>query len=104
MLVTRRRAGESILIGDDIEVQVIEIGPNKVKLGITAPKEVPLYRKEVKLIREQNLKAAGAFSPAVVSAITAKFGPGSPAQFGRPLPARVEESAGQTLLPHPADE
>ncbi len=58
MLVVRRRAGESILIGDDIEVVVLEAGPNRVKLGITAPREVLVFRKELELTREQNRAAA----------------------------------------------
>jgi carbon storage regulator len=58
MLVIRRRAGESVLIGDEIEVQVTEIGPTRVKLCIRAPKEVLVMRKEIKLTREENLAAA----------------------------------------------
>jgi carbon storage regulator len=58
MLVIRRRAGESILIGEDIEIQVAEIGAGRVKLGIAAPADVTVLRKEVKLTREQNLAAA----------------------------------------------
>jgi carbon storage regulator len=58
MLVIRRRAGESVLIGDGIEVQVTEIGPSRVKLCISAPKDVLVLRKEVKLTREENLAAA----------------------------------------------
>lgn len=62
MLVIRRRHGESILIGEDIEVQVTEIGPTRVKLCITAPKEVPVLRKEVRLTRDANLAAATAMT------------------------------------------
>ena len=58
MLVIRRRAGESVLIGDDVEIQVTEIGPTRVKLCVSAPKEVTVLRKEVKLTREENLAAA----------------------------------------------
>ena len=58
MLVIRRRCGESILIGEEIEIQIAEIGPTRVKLAILAPKEVPVLRKEVHLTREQNLAAA----------------------------------------------
>lgn len=58
MLVIRRRAGESILIGEDIEIQVAEIGAGRVKLGIAAPADVTVLRKEVKLTRDQNLAAA----------------------------------------------
>lgn len=58
MLIIRRRLGESIVIGDDIEVQVAEIGPTRVKLCITAPKEVAVTRKEVRLTRDTNRAAA----------------------------------------------
>ncbi len=58
MLVIRRRVGESILIGGSIEIQVTEIGGSRVKLGITAPKDVLVLRKEVELTREENLAAA----------------------------------------------
>jgi len=58
MLVIRRRPGESIVIGDGIEVQVTEISATRVKLCITAPREVAVIRKEVFLIREANLAAA----------------------------------------------
>jgi len=58
MLVMRRRAGESISIGADIEIQVLETGPGRVKLGIVAPPHVPVTRHEAKLTREQNIAAA----------------------------------------------
>jgi len=58
MLVIRRRAGESVVIGDDVEILVTEIGPTRVKLCISAPREVPIMRKEVKLTREENVAAA----------------------------------------------
>ena len=58
MLVIRRRPGQSILIGEDIEVQVTEVSPTRVKLCITAPKEVQILRKEVRLTREANLAAS----------------------------------------------
>ncbi len=58
MLVISRRAGESILIGEDIEIQVLETGPSRVKLGIKAPRAVPVLRNEVRLTRDQNRAAA----------------------------------------------
>ena len=58
MLIVRRRAGQSILIGDDIEIQIAEVGPSRVTIGIIAPKDVPVVRAELKLTREQNLAAA----------------------------------------------
>ncbi len=63
MLVIRRRAGESILIGDDIEIQVVELTPTRVKLGIMAPKAVPVIRREVQLTREENRAAAREVTP-----------------------------------------
>jgi carbon storage regulator len=54
----RRRAGESILIGEDIEIQILHIGESRIKIGITAPKSVPVTLKEVQLIRQENLAAA----------------------------------------------
>ncbi|TXH19447.1 MAG: carbon storage regulator CsrA [Hyphomicrobiaceae bacterium] len=47
MLVLSRRKHESIVIGDGIEVTVIEIRGDKVRLGITAPDNVPVHRREV---------------------------------------------------------
>lgn len=47
MIVFRRLKGESIVIGDDIIVTVVEIRDDKVRIGVEAPKEVPIHRKEV---------------------------------------------------------
>lgn len=47
MLVLGRRKGESILIGPDIELTVLEIGAEGIKLGITAPRDVTILRKEL---------------------------------------------------------
>jgi len=54
----RRRAGDSILIGDDIEIQIMHVGESRIKIGITAPKSVPVTMKEVKLVGQENLAAA----------------------------------------------
>ena len=47
MLVLTRKNNESIMIGDEIEVRVLSISTDKIRLGITAPKHVPVFRKEV---------------------------------------------------------
>jgi len=60
MLVVRRRGGESVVIGDDIEVVILEAGANRVKLGILAPREIQVFRKELELTRQQNRAAASA--------------------------------------------
>jgi len=47
MLVLSRRLNEAVRIGEDIEVQIVEIRSDRVRLGITAPVEVPVHREEV---------------------------------------------------------
>ena len=47
MLVLTRKTGQSIMIGDDIEVSVLAVSRDKIRIGITAPKEVPVFRTEV---------------------------------------------------------
>lgn len=47
MLALSRKKDEAIVINEDIEITIIEIKGDQVKLGITAPKSVPIYRKEV---------------------------------------------------------
>ena len=59
MLVIRRRPGEVLLIGDDVEVEILEVTGSQVKLGIRAPREVTILRKEIRLTIEQNRAAAG---------------------------------------------
>lgn len=60
MLVLTRKKGQSIIIGDNVEVTIIEVNGDQVRVGIKAPNEVSIYRKEVYLeIEEENKKAAG---------------------------------------------
>ena len=47
MLVLSRQRDESIMIGDDVEIIIVDIRGDKVRLGITAPIEIPVHRKEV---------------------------------------------------------
>ena len=59
MLVFTRRRGETIMIGDSIEVQVVRIGRDGVRLGVVAPASVPVHRQEIYAqIREANRSAA----------------------------------------------
>jgi carbon storage regulator len=62
MLVLRRRAGESVLIGDEIEVELLAITQQGAKIGIRAPKETVVLRKELKITQQQNTQAAGGAS------------------------------------------
>ncbi len=65
MLVLARRLNESIIIGDDIEVVVIDIKGDQVKLGIKAPKKITVHRKEIyDEIQQENIAALGSeFNP-----------------------------------------
>jgi carbon storage regulator len=47
VLVLQRKPGESIKIGDDIEITLVRVGPNSCRLGITAPRDVPIIRTEL---------------------------------------------------------
>ncbi|HEX3831141.1 MAG TPA: carbon storage regulator CsrA [Solirubrobacteraceae bacterium] len=53
MLVLTRKSNQSIMIGDDIEVSVLAIMGEKVRIGIQAPRDVPVFRKEVYLEIQQ---------------------------------------------------
>jgi carbon storage regulator len=60
MLVLSRRKDEKLVIGDNIELTVIEIRGDSVKLGISAPRDIAIYRSEVlENIRKANIEAAG---------------------------------------------
>lgn len=59
MLVLRRKSQESIMIGDDIEITIMGIEGDQIKLGIDAPKNIEIHRKEIYVdIEEQNNAAA----------------------------------------------
>jgi carbon storage regulator len=58
MLVIRRRTGESLLIGEDVEIEILALTPSYVKLGIRAPQHVPILRKEIRLTHDQNQEAS----------------------------------------------
>ena len=72
MLVLTRKIGETFVVGDDITVTVIDIvGGNKVRLGINAPREITVHRKEVyDAIRREN-RAAAQVKPEDVSGLKA---------------------------------
>ncbi len=62
MLVLTRKSNQSIMIGDDIEVSVLAIMGEKVRIGIQAPRDVPVFRKEVylEIQEERSNEAKGA--------------------------------------------
>jgi carbon storage regulator len=89
MLVIRRRAGESILIGPEIEVEILDAGQNRVKLGIVGPRSIQVIRKEVKLTAENNL-SAGSLSIEMKDLIVRKLARIS--QHGANLSDKTSES------------
>jgi carbon storage regulator len=69
MLVLSRQRDETIMIGDDVEVTIVDIRGDKVRLGITAPRAIQVHRKEVyDAIKRENQQAAG-LSPTEVSEV-----------------------------------
>ena len=94
MLVLSRQRSETIMIGDDIEVTVVDIRGDKVRLGITAPREVSVHRKEVyDAIRREN-RAAAQVKPEDLPEL-GKLGPRPPSKESLPptapgLPAAKE--------------
>jgi carbon storage regulator len=59
MLALSRKSNESIMVGNDVEFTILEIKGDQVKIGISAPKSIPIYRKEIYIqIQEANKEAA----------------------------------------------
>ena len=58
MLALTRKKGEALVINNNIEITVLEIRGDQIKIGISAPKDVPIYRKEVYLQIQQEYEAA----------------------------------------------
>jgi carbon storage regulator len=70
MLILARKVDESIMIGDQIEVSILDIKGDHVKVGITAPQNVKVYRKEVYLaIQRENIEAVKA-KPEIMPALS----------------------------------
>ena len=60
MLILTRRVGESLMIGDEVNVTVLGIKGNQVRIGVNAPKEVAVHREEIyQRIQEENESAGG---------------------------------------------
>ena len=71
MLVLTRKTNQSIMIGDDVEVTVLAVSRDKIRLGITAPRDIPVFRKEVYLSikEERRARRMGTRSEAVDDAL-----------------------------------
>jgi carbon storage regulator len=61
MLIITRRPGEKIMLGDDVVIEVIEVSGSSVRVGIAAPKSIPVYREEIwRAVKDENAAAAAA--------------------------------------------
>ena len=102
MLVLSRQRDETIMIGDDIEITVVDIRGDKVRLGITAPATVPVHRKEVyKAIQRENREAAKVRMEDLSNMPGVKPAPGAkiPMRPGRPSAIPVTRpDSGQTRI------
>lgn len=73
MLVVTRKTEESVIIADNIEIVVLEVNKDRVKLGITAPKDVKIIRNELRDAQDANVDSSKAVSKAAIDALM-KFG------------------------------
>ena len=69
MLVMRRRAGESFIIGDEIEIEVLEVTGTRVKLGIVAPDSLSIVRKEARSPAKRISPPPRASNPSVIASL-----------------------------------
>ena len=67
MLALTRKKGEALMINNNVEITILEVRGDQVKIGIDAPKDVPIYRKEVYLQIQEENKAS--FSPEGLDAL-----------------------------------
>lgn len=68
MLTLARKVNESIIVNDNIEITVLDVKGDQIKIGIDAPKSVPIYRKELYVqIQQANAEAANMNNPQVLS-------------------------------------
>lgn len=94
VLVLTRRSGESVMIGDDVVVTVVEVRGDVVRLGIQAPREVRVHREEVyRAVGEANA-AASRVSDDDMSRLAAQLG-------SAPAPAAPEQPRATTAPPRP---
>lgn len=87
MLVLTRKVGEEIMIGDNIKLTLVDIDRNKVRLGVAAPRAIPVYRKELLESAIDGAPATGPEQTPLPKAVCLKAGQSKPAGE----PARMAE-------------
>lgn len=73
MLILSRKSGQSFVIGDNIEITITEIAGDKVKVGISAPKEIPVLRKELCQTMDANRQAVRTVSGDALRGLAQRF-------------------------------
>ena len=86
MLILARRIGESIMVGDQIEISVVDIKGDQVKLGIKAPSQVKVYRQEVYAAIQEENRAAAAASPQSLPKLEGLIPPAAPGGISSAAP------------------
>lgn len=91
MLVLSRQRDESIMIGDDVEITIVDVRGDKVRLGITAPKSIPVHRREIydAIQREKAQKAEAEAHASPGNEVTEK--PEEPAQKKNTKPEKAPQ-------------
>ncbi|HUA73492.1 MAG TPA: carbon storage regulator CsrA [Solirubrobacteraceae bacterium] len=76
MLVLTRKSNQSIMIGDDVEVSVLSVMGEKVRIGIQAPQEIPVFRKEIylEIHRDEGVAEDGAPAEAAAAEVNEALG------------------------------
>ena len=101
MLIITRKPGEKIMLGDDVVVHVMEIVGNSVRIGIQAPRSLPVYREEIwNAVREENRGRRGGEPGRRSPRPPAPAGLTVSCPLGR-VPSRVQH---RTLTTHPFEE
>jgi carbon storage regulator len=97
VLIITRRAGERIMLGDDTRIEIMEIVGSSVRVGIEAPKSIPVYREEIwTAVKEENRAAASPDTKLPRTDASARAG------ADRPKPGARDEPAGPTASARPA--
>ncbi len=96
MFVIRRKVGQSIRIGDQIVVEVLDSTPNRVKLGIYAPAEVRVARTEVLMAETQNREAAGSAAMDALASLAERLRAANPRNW---TPGRDPAAGGAATAP-----
>ena len=94
MLMMSRRQGETILIGEDVEIVIAQIGRSRVRVAIRAPRHLAVVAKEVKLVGEENRAAAGAPPAALLQALLEQLEPPPHTFVARSDEVSVRQEAG----------